>query len=340
MSSGTSSWPSSSASGSRSSPSATGSGSSASRKGDTDYRISLFPMGGYVKLLGEGMFDPGRALAPDDMMSKSRGARLLVMAMGSIMNILLAVVLVAVINGIGVPAPEYQDQEPVIGYIDPGSPAEKAGPPAGRQDPEHQRPQGRDLERRRDRGGNQAGQGHLPGGPQGRAGPAGRSPDGIRQPLRDGLRRIPGQDPDPDPAGHGRLAGREGRAQVRGRHRRGRREARLLLLVHPGHRDERRPRDRPRRRAGRGVARDPRHPEAGRQRRQDRDPPGSEIRRPRSTGSSGPSGRASGPIRRTSSSSSASSRTCSPARPRPVSSAARSRSRTSPMPPSAWAGWP
>lgn len=96
------------------------------KKGETDYRISLVPMGGYVKLLGEGMFETGRALAPDDMMSKSRGARLLVMAMGSIMNILLAVVLVAVLNGIGVPAPEYQDQRPVIGHIDPGSPAEQA----------------------------------------------------------------------------------------------------------------------------------------------------------------------------------------------------------------------
>jgi regulator of sigma E protease len=96
------------------------------KKGDTDYRISLIPMGGYVKLLGEGMFEPERELAPDDMMSKTRGARLLVMAMGSIMNILLAVVLVAVINGIGVPVPEYQDQKPVIGHIDPGSPAEKA----------------------------------------------------------------------------------------------------------------------------------------------------------------------------------------------------------------------
>jgi regulator of sigma E protease len=96
------------------------------KRGNTDYRISLIPMGGYVKLLGEGMFEPDRELAPDDMMSKSRGARLLVMAMGSIMNILLAVVLVAVINGIGVPTPEYQDQKPVIGDIDPGSPAEKA----------------------------------------------------------------------------------------------------------------------------------------------------------------------------------------------------------------------
>jgi regulator of sigma E protease len=88
------------------------------KKGGTDYRISLIPMGGYVKLLGEGMFEPGRELAPDDMMSKTRGARLLVMAMGSIMNVLLAVALVAVINGIGVPVPEYQDQKPVIGPED------------------------------------------------------------------------------------------------------------------------------------------------------------------------------------------------------------------------------
>jgi regulator of sigma E protease len=96
------------------------------KKGNTDYRISLIPMGGYVKMLGEGMFEPGRALAPDDMMSKNRAQRLLVMVMGSIMNILLAIGLVSVINGIGVPTPEYQDQKPVIGHIDPGSPAEKA----------------------------------------------------------------------------------------------------------------------------------------------------------------------------------------------------------------------
>jgi regulator of sigma E protease len=96
------------------------------KRGDTDYRISLLPMGGYVKMLGEGMFEPGRPVAPDDMMAKNRGQRFLVMVMGSVMNILLAVALVAVINGIGVPTPKYQDQSPVIGAIDPGSPAEKA----------------------------------------------------------------------------------------------------------------------------------------------------------------------------------------------------------------------
>lgn len=96
------------------------------KKGDTDYRISLIPMGGYVKLLGEGMFEKEREMAPDDLMAKKRWQRFLVMVMGSIMNILLAVLLLAIINGIGVSVPEYQDERPVIGWIDENSPAERA----------------------------------------------------------------------------------------------------------------------------------------------------------------------------------------------------------------------
>ena len=97
------------------------------KKGETDYRISLIPMGGYVKLLGEGMFEKDRPFAPDDMMAKTRFERFLIMAMGSIMNIVLAVVIVAFMNGVGVSVPEYQDEKPVIGWIEAGSPAEKAG---------------------------------------------------------------------------------------------------------------------------------------------------------------------------------------------------------------------
>jgi len=97
------------------------------KKGETDYRVSLIPMGGYVKMLGEGMFEPGRALAPDDMMAKPRWQRFLVMAMGSVMNILLAVVLVAVINGVGVPTAVYLGEKPVLGWIDKDSPAARAG---------------------------------------------------------------------------------------------------------------------------------------------------------------------------------------------------------------------
>ena len=97
------------------------------KKGETDYRVSLIPMGGYVKLLGEGMFEKDRPVAPDDMMAKTRFQRLLIMAMGSVMNIVLAVVIVAFMNGVGASVPEYQDEKPVIGWIEAGSPAERAG---------------------------------------------------------------------------------------------------------------------------------------------------------------------------------------------------------------------
>ncbi len=100
------------------------------RKKGTDYRISLIPMGGYVKFLGEGeLFSEGGkvTLPPDHFLAKTRWERFLVMVMGSVMNILLAILIFSVINMIGVTVPAWQDEKPVIGYIEPGSPAEKAG---------------------------------------------------------------------------------------------------------------------------------------------------------------------------------------------------------------------
>jgi len=97
------------------------------KKGETDYRISLVPMGGYVKMLGEGMFEKDRPIAPDDLMAKTRLQRLLIMAMGSIMNVLLALVIVAFMNVVGTTVAEWYDEKPVIGWIESGSPAEKAG---------------------------------------------------------------------------------------------------------------------------------------------------------------------------------------------------------------------
>jgi regulator of sigma E protease len=96
------------------------------KKGTTDYRISLLPMGGYVKFLGEGVFEPNRPMAPDDFAAKTRGQRFLVIIMGPVMNILLALLIVTGINMVGVSTPEYQEQVPVIGWLEPGSPAAKA----------------------------------------------------------------------------------------------------------------------------------------------------------------------------------------------------------------------
>jgi len=99
------------------------------KRKETDYRVSLIPMGGYVKFLGEGDLsaDGIANLPPDHFMAQKRWERFLVMVMGSVMNILLAVIIFTAINMVGVMAPIYQDEEPVIGYIEPGSPAETAG---------------------------------------------------------------------------------------------------------------------------------------------------------------------------------------------------------------------
>jgi len=95
------------------------------KKGETDYRVSLIPMGGYVKFSGEDALD-GKGLKPHDFMAKKRWERFFVLLMGSVMNILLAIVLMSIINMVGINTPEYQEQKPVIGRIEPGSPAERA----------------------------------------------------------------------------------------------------------------------------------------------------------------------------------------------------------------------
>jgi regulator of sigma E protease len=101
------------------------------KKRETDYRVSLIPLGGYVKfsgeeaLAGEETLEKGK-LKPYDFMAKKRWERFLVLFMGSVMNIFLALILVSVINMVGVTALEHQGQKPVIGWIEPGSPAARA----------------------------------------------------------------------------------------------------------------------------------------------------------------------------------------------------------------------
>lgn len=95
------------------------------KKGDTDYRVSLIPMGGYVKFPGEDVYEKEQKVKSGDFMAAKRWQRLLTIVMGPVMNILLAIVLVAAINMVGAPVPVYQSQTPVIGWIEPDSPAEK-----------------------------------------------------------------------------------------------------------------------------------------------------------------------------------------------------------------------
>jgi regulator of sigma E protease len=96
------------------------------RRGDTEYCVSAIPLGGYVKMAGENPDDP-RTGRPDEFLSKTKWERFQILIMGPAMNILLAVVVMAVVLAQGAEVPIYQDQPPVVGAVAPGSPAERAG---------------------------------------------------------------------------------------------------------------------------------------------------------------------------------------------------------------------
>ena len=96
------------------------------QRGDTEYCVSIIPLGGYVKMAGETPDDP-RTGRPDEFMSKTKWERFQILIMGPVMNIVLAVVVMAVVLAQGAEVPVYQDQPPVVGAVGPGSPAEEAG---------------------------------------------------------------------------------------------------------------------------------------------------------------------------------------------------------------------
>ena len=99
------------------------------RRGDTDYRFSLFLFGGYVKMVGD---QPGDAHAndPDGFLAKPRWQRLIVLAAGPFMNVVLAV---GVLTGLYMVSFEkiIYDNGAVVGHIVADSPAAKAGIIAG-----------------------------------------------------------------------------------------------------------------------------------------------------------------------------------------------------------------
>jgi regulator of sigma E protease len=99
------------------------------RRGETDYRVSLVPLGGYVRLGGE---NPGEESAdPRDFLNKARWQRILVYLAGPAMNIVLSVVLIAVLFMIGIQVPMLQTVEPVVGFVEEGSAGEAAGVKVG-----------------------------------------------------------------------------------------------------------------------------------------------------------------------------------------------------------------
>jgi regulator of sigma E protease len=96
------------------------------RWGDTEYCISAIPLGGFVKMAGENPDEP-RSGSADEFMSRSKWERFQILIMGPLMNVLLAVVLMALVLMQGADVPAFQDQPPVVGTVAAGSPAERGG---------------------------------------------------------------------------------------------------------------------------------------------------------------------------------------------------------------------
>ncbi|HUH67318.1 MAG TPA: RIP metalloprotease RseP [Syntrophales bacterium] len=95
--------------------------------GETEYRISLIPLGGYVKLLGES---ESEQLPEEDekrsFFKQPVWKRAMIVAAGPVFNVLLAILIFAVVYMSGVPT-----LTTYIGAVQDGSPAFEAGIRAG-----------------------------------------------------------------------------------------------------------------------------------------------------------------------------------------------------------------
>ncbi|HKO58942.1 MAG TPA: RIP metalloprotease RseP [Thermoanaerobaculia bacterium] len=93
------------------------------RRGGTDYRVSLIPLGGYVRMAGDTP-DDNQPSNPDEFLSKPKWQRFLILVAGPAMNLLLAV---AIIAGINMHGTQSWIVEPVLGEVVKDKPAARAG---------------------------------------------------------------------------------------------------------------------------------------------------------------------------------------------------------------------
>jgi regulator of sigma E protease len=105
------------------------------KRGDTDYRVSLVPLGGYVKLEGEADDYLSESTAHEgdgkDFLTRPRWQRFLVYIAGPLMNVVLTVGVFTALYMVGVYEPSDSQSRPIVGAVTSGLPAQAAGIEAG-----------------------------------------------------------------------------------------------------------------------------------------------------------------------------------------------------------------
>ena len=96
------------------------------RRGETEYKISLLLLGGYVKMTGEQPSDENIS-DPRSFLAKPRWQRAIIAFAGPFMNMLLAVGLLTGLYMVKYQKIADEDMQAVIGHVAPDSPAAKAG---------------------------------------------------------------------------------------------------------------------------------------------------------------------------------------------------------------------
>ncbi|MBL4699096.1 MAG: site-2 protease family protein [Phycisphaerales bacterium] len=88
----------------------------------TEYRLSMLPLGGYVKMLGQEDINPeATSEAPDSYQNCPVGKRMVVICAGVVMNMLMAATLFIVVFMVGLKV-----LPPQVGFVPPNSPAANA----------------------------------------------------------------------------------------------------------------------------------------------------------------------------------------------------------------------
>jgi regulator of sigma E protease len=95
-------------------------------RGETEYRIGIIPLGGYVKMVGDNP-DEQKGESNKEFLSRPVRDRLPIVAAGPIVNLIVAALLMPLVYMIGVQVPAFINDEAVVGFVTPDSPAEKAG---------------------------------------------------------------------------------------------------------------------------------------------------------------------------------------------------------------------